>query len=159
MRVRTQSLFYEFKYKGRNDVAILLGKLFGFELQHITFFKNTGCILVPIPLHPSKQSQRGYNQSEEICKGLSESLQLPINTTALIRAETGVSQTRKNRIARWESLQSVFYLNDHSLNNKHVMLVDDVLTTGATFEVCYKEILKCFPKSVSILTLAIAPPK
>ena len=115
-------------------------------------------ILVPIPLHPSKEKRRGYNQSEEICKGLSHVLNIPIDTTSLVRKKLGDSQTRKSRLARWESLQATFAVTENDLTGKDVILVDDVLTTGATLEVCYRELLKANPKSISVLVLAITPP-
>ncbi len=153
-----QNLFYEFKYKGNKDIAVLLGELFGKELENDPFLKNGNMTLVPVPLHPSKEKWRGYNQSEEICKGLSHVLHFPIDTTLLIRNKASDSQTRKGRLARWESLQSTFAVTDDSLTGKDVILVDDVLTTGATLEVCYQELLKAKPKSISIFVLAITPP-
>lgn len=153
-----QKLFYAFKYKDNKEIAVMLGEHFGDDIKNRLLFNPYDTVLVPVPLHSSKEKIRGYNQSEEICKGLANSLQVPIDTTSLIRERKGDSQTRKSRIARWESLQSTFTLVGNVLAGKHVFLVDDVLTTGATLEVCFYEILKAKPKSISILVLAVTPP-
>ncbi len=153
-----QKLFYEFKYKGNKDIAVLLGEMFGKDFENDSIINKNNRILVPIPLHPSKEKWRGYNQSEEICKGLAHVLHFPIDTTSLIRKKASDSQTRKSRLARWESLQSTFVVAGDNLTEKDVILVDDVLTTGATLEVCYQELLKAKPNSISVFVLAITPP-
>lgn len=153
-----QKLFYEFKYKANKDIAIHLGELFGEEIKNESLLKRKNSVLIPIPLHPSKEKVRGYNQSEEISKGLSNKLNIPIDTTSLIREKKGDSQTRKSRLARWESLQKTFVVSGNDLTGKHVLLVDDVLTTGATLEICYRELLKLNPASINILVLAVTPP-
>lgn len=153
-----QKLFYAFKYKGIKNVAIFLGELFGEALKDQPFFNSENVILVPIPLHSAKAKKRGYNQSEEICNGLANVLNISIDCLSLIRERAGDSQTRKSRLARWESLQETFLITGEDLAGRDVILVDDVLTTGATLEVCYREIQKTHPKSISVLVLAITPP-
>lgn len=153
-----QKLFYEFKYKGNKDIAILLGELFGQDIKDESFLKGENIVLVPVPLHPSKEKIRGYNQSEQICEGLANILKTPVDTTSLLRKRAGDSQTRKNRLARWESLQATFEVAENDLKEKHIVLVDDILTTGATLEVCYRELLKTNPKAISVMILAVTPP-
>ena len=112
---------------------------------------------MPVPLHPSKFKKRGYNQSECIAQGLSSILNIPINTKNLIRTENTDTQTNKSRYARYENLVSAFHVQDKAdLINKHIMLIDDVMTTGATLEACSLLLQEIEGVKISICTIAYA---
>ncbi|MCG2617640.1 hypothetical protein LZZ85_25290 [Terrimonas sp. NA20] len=113
--------------------------------------------LIPLPLHPVKQKLRGYNQATLLCEGIAEKLQLPILHNAIIRHEATETQTRKNRIERWQNMEGRFHLHQPSeVRHKHVLLVDDVITTGATLEACGSELLKGENVQLSIASLGYA---
>ncbi|RYY13217.1 MAG: ComF family protein, partial [Chitinophagaceae bacterium] len=111
--------------------------------------------LVPLPLHPERQKKRGYNQAELLCRGMGESMGIPVLEQVVSRATQTKTQTHKSRESRWQNMEGKFFLKDASvLENKHVMLVDDVITTGATLEACGLELLKARGLLLSIATLA-----
>jgi ComF family protein len=113
--------------------------------------------IIPVPLHPRKQKKRGYNQSEYIARGISEVMNIPVITDALIRHVHTSSQTRKSRYNRWENVEGIFQAtHPEKLENLHLMVVDDVVTTGATLEACCAPLLKVPGVKVSIATLACA---
>jgi len=150
-----QSLIHRLKYKGRSDIGIEMGKAYGAELRKSVFARAD--VIVPVPLHPKKIKIRGYNQSEMIAKGLALSLNLPVNTSALIRSESTETQTRKSRFDRFRNMEGKFMVFDISqLEGKHIILADDVVTTGSTLEACATVILEIQGTKVSILTLAVA---
>ncbi|MDR3287252.1 MAG: ComF family protein [Prevotellaceae bacterium] len=147
-------LLHKLKYLGRDDIGVELGLWFGNELSKCTIFSDVDFI-IPVPLHPKKQKSRGYNQSEKICEGLSKAMNKSIDTKTLIRAEFTNTQTKKNRMERWHNVSNVFTTNNaEKLKNKHILLVDDVLTTGATIEACCNAILSETDCRISIVTLA-----
>ena len=151
-----QKLIHHIKYKNRKEVAKQLANWYGnqliIECKHIDNID----LIIAVPLHKDRFKQRGYNQSEWIAGGLSEALQIPTYNNILFRTSFAESQTHKNRLERWENVMSVFSVeNPELVQGKNVMLVDDVLTTGATLESCARELLKYDCKSVSILTLAV----
>lgn len=149
-------LIHLLKYKDRQDVGVYLGKLAGIDLLKAGTFSDIDCI-IPIPLHPKKERKRGYNQAECIAIGLSEVLQKPVETKGVRRTKANVTQTKKNVIQRWKNVQEIFELNDVSrIEGKHILLVDDVLTTGATMEACAKIILQADGVKISLFTLAVA---
>lgn len=152
----SQNLLHEIKYKGNKKLGEYLGYKFSLELMERGLFLDQSYLLIPVPLHPKKQKQRGYNQAEEICKGISNAFGFHIETEGLKRLKNTSSQTTKNREERWDDLESVFDIHNQELiENKNVILVDDILTTGATFESCYNALQKGKPKSISILSLAV----
>ena len=113
--------------------------------------------IVPLPLNKKKQLQRGYNQAELLAQGISDILSVPVITTAVVRTRYTSTQTKKNRIQRWMNVEHVFGLdNPKSLENKHILLVDDVITTGATMEAMGAELLKVQGLSLSLASLAYA---
>ncbi len=151
-----QKIISHLKYKGNTDVGVLLGKQVGLALKESNYFTNID-LIIPIPLHPLKEKKRGYNQSYFIAKGIEKVLHIPINTKSLIRVENTDSQTRKKRYNRWENMRNSFaVLNNKVLRNKHLLLIDDVLTTGATLEACTIKLLEIEGVKVSIATIAVA---
>jgi len=130
--------------------------MFGYELiQNIQFSEIDA--IVPVPLHPRKQRSRGYNQSKEISKGISESMNRPLISKNIIRQVHTSSQTMKGRYERWENVNGIFKVkNSTALEGKHLLLVDDVVTTGATLEACAEPLLKIPGVMVSIAALASA---
>lgn len=151
-----QELIHGLKYKQQKEIGFYLGSLFGKELKSSPFFKETD-LLVPVPLHPKKLQQRGFNQSRIIALGMLESIDTAIDDTNLKRVVFTSSQTRKSRYERWENVRDAFKVeNESEFEGKHVLLVDDVLTTGATLEACASVILSIKNTRVSVATLAYA---
>jgi ComF family protein len=152
---RIQRLMHQMKYQGQKQIGEVLGKRMGEKLERSCF--NNIDVVVPVPLHPKKMSKRGYNQSEWIARGVGASMNKPMDAKTLIRHSATNTQTRKKRYERWENVASGFGLSDpESLAGKHVLLIDDVITTGATLEACIHTIL-CSPESkVSVAALAFA---
>lgn len=137
-----QKIVHEFKYKNNPELAFYMGKLYGTELKDSDFLHNID-YLIPIPLHPKRQKKRGYNQAEEICKGISQATGIPVCTSAISRTVNNPSQTKHSRIERWENVKDIFATtNNPSLKDKNILLVDDVITTGSTIEA----LAKCFSK-------------
>ncbi len=153
---RLQHHLHQLKYMGNREVGQKMGNLFGYDLIQCPFYSNIDAI-IPVPLHPKKEKQRGFNQSIEICIGLSEAMNRPLILNNLIRKVHTDSQTRKGRFERWENVSGIFGVrNIASLNGKHLLLVDDVITTGATLEACCIPLLQIPNVKVSIATLATA---
>ena len=151
-----RKLLHYLKYQGRQEVGVALGKEFGFELKNVSEYSSIDFI-VPVPLHAKRLKQRGYNQAESIAHGLEEALGKPVITDVLVRSEYTESQTRKSRAERIQNVSKAFVLNHpEKLEYKHVLLVDDVITTGATLEICASTILEAKNTKVSIATLAYA---
>jgi ComF family protein len=150
-----QHILHELKYNGRKEVGTEMGRLFGIELKNSPF--SDADLIHPVPLHPAKQRQRGYNQSEIIARGMADILRLPVETAVIRRMEDTRSQTHKSRYERWENVGQVFRCEDPDpVRNKHVILVDDVITTGATIEAVASSILAVEGVTVSIASLAFA---
>jgi ComF family protein len=152
---KTQTLMHHLKYKNKADLGIQLGEMIGNRLMNDG--ENKIDFLVPVPLHPRKQFKRGYNQSERLAKGLSNKWGIPINDKTLIRGSNAQSQTKKGRYGRWTNVSEAFLIKDFkTLENKHVALIDDVITTGATLESCV-QLLQSKVKGirVSIICLAV----
>jgi len=153
---RLQHLLHQLKYKGNCRVGQKLGTLLGADLIQNTLYQDIDAI-IPVPLHPKKEKKRGFNQSAEIGKGLSESMCRPLIEGNLVRAINVASQTRKGRFERWENVSGIFRTKDGvGLTGKHLLLVDDVVTTGATLEACCEPLLAIPGVRVSIATLACA---
>ncbi|MEP6951397.1 MAG: phosphoribosyltransferase family protein [Ginsengibacter sp.] len=151
-----QNLIHEFKYRGNRKAGLYLGNLIGTSLLNSNRFAHIDA-LVPLPLFAQKEFKRGYNQSSILCAGINEITNSPLitrNVTRIVHTET---QTKKSRIQRWENVEKSFsVLEPGSLEGKHILLVDDVITTGATLEACGAEILKIEGTTLSIAALAIA---
>jgi len=152
----TQKLIHNLKYKGKYEVGLRLGKIYGEQLKSSENFKTVE-LIVPVPLHPRKEKIRGYNQSDAFAKGLSETLGIPWLKDGLVRREFTDTQTKKNRLERLENVRKAFQIgNKEELIGKHILIVDDVLTTGATLEACSEKILELTDTKVSLATIAIA---
>jgi ComF family protein len=131
-----QELVHELKYNGKKELGYCLGKWYGYDLKQTDFFNKVDMI-VPVPLHKKKLRKRGYNQSAWFAKGLAEALGKPFAEDALVRVVNTDTQTRKSRYSRWENVKDIFKANKpEMLAGKHVLLVDDIITTGATIEAC-----------------------
>lgn len=153
---RLQHLLHQLKYKGNREVGHKMGILFGADMIQNILYQDIEAI-IPVPLHPEREKKRGFNQSVEICKGLSESMNRPLILGNLIREVHTSSQTRKGRFERWENVSGIFRIkNGPLLAGKHLLLVDDVVTTGATLEACCGPLLEIPGVKVSIATLASA---
>ncbi|HEY1870637.1 MAG TPA: ComF family protein [Chitinophagaceae bacterium] len=151
-----QRLMHQFKYKGNKELGKQLGRLIGITLQQSDRFDDLDA-LVPLPLFAAKEKKRGYNQAYILCEGIAEVMNLNIYRDAVIRIQNTESQTKKGRIERWQNIEGKFELgNAGKIQNKHVLLVDDVVTTGATLEACGHELCKVNGASVSIATLCYA---
>src|SRR6201986_5409717 len=153
---KMQHLMHQFKYKGIQKIGDLLGNIAGEQLVKNPIL-NTVDIIIPVPLHKSRLRKRGYNQSVCFANGLSEKLNVPVDEHNLVRVRATETQTHRSRFSRFENMQEVFALKDpKALINKHVLLVDDVVTTGSTLEACGAELLKVEGLKLSIATIACA---
>jgi ComF family protein len=149
-----QKLLHQLKYKNNQPLGFYMGRIMGHWLLQSTRFNNID-VLVPLPLFAAKEKKRGYNQSTILCNGLTDVLQKPVLANAVKRLSATETQTNKTRTERWENMQSRFCVeNVQALKNKHVLLVDDVVTTGATLESCGQEILNAGAAHLSIVTFA-----
>lgn len=147
---------YDLKYHDRPDIGIMMGRMMATELQSSGFFEGID-LLVPIPLAPRRQRQRGYNQSRQIVEGMSEVLGIEVSDCAVCRTVFMGSQTELSHWERQENVKNVFSLRDaDSLKGRHVLLVDDIVTTGATVTACARELLKVDGVRVSILALGFS---
>lgn len=153
---RLQHLLHELKYRGNRAVGLKMGALLGHDLMQNIFYEDIDAV-VPVPLHPRKEKKRGFNQCVEICNGLAASMNRPVIIGNLMRDVHTDSQTQKGRFERWENVGGIFSVrNSMLLIDKHILLVDDVVTTGATLEACCEPLLKIPGVRVSIATLACA---
>jgi ComF family protein len=153
---RVQHMIHLLKYKGRKDVGVYLGRQYGLSLAKSTFF-STSDVVIPVPLHAKKLVLRGYNQSEQFAIGLGRSMKIPVDTSTLIRVKATETQTKKSRFRRWENVAEIFALdNPGKLEGKHILLVDDVITTGATLEACIRKLQAIPGVRISIAAIAAA---
>ncbi|MCL1851218.1 MAG: ComF family protein [Bacteroidetes bacterium] len=153
---QVQKILHHLKYNGGKEIGSFLGNIYGTQLIKDEKWKTTD-LIIPIPLHKKKEKKRGYNQSEWIAKGLSTGMQIPYCPNVLIRSEFTETQTKKSRFHRWENVKEVFQITDiNELSNKHILLCDDVLTTGATIEAAIQKLAAVPEIRISVLTLATA---
>lgn len=151
-----QNLMHHFKYRGMQQIGVLLGNIAGGQLVKNAIFKTVD-VIIPVPLHKKRLKQRGYNQSTCFALSLSEKLNTIIDETSLLRIKATETQTHKSRFSRFENMQEVFaVIHPEKLKNKHILLVDDVITTGSTLEACAVQLLKIEGLKLSIATIAYA---
>ncbi len=151
----TQRLLHSIKYQGNTTLAVELGCLFGQECRKQKYFSTVDYV-VPVPLHISKYRYRGFNQSALIAQGLASTLEVELDFKSVIRIIKTATQTKKNRMERWKNVDQIFKVVSKELKGKHVLLVDDVITTGATLESCGQCLLDAGVAKVSIACLALA---
>lgn len=153
---RVQHLIHQLKYKGKTEVGVAIGKIYGHDLLQSVDYRTVDMI-VPVPLHQSKELLRGYNQADLFSEGLSHAMEKPWNKHALLRVAATETQTHKTRFERWQNVGSVFKVaHPDTLAGKHILLTDDVITTGSTLEACAQIILALPETRVSIATMACA---
>lgn len=146
-------LLHQFKYKDQPQLAIYLGKQMGHAFLQSPFYQDIDA-LIPLPLFASRQRKRGYNQSAMLCRGISEVLRKPVMEQVVVRTTHTESQTRKGRVERWQNMEGRFELAaTKDIQNRHLLLVDDVITTGATLESCGRCLLEAPGVKVSVATL------
>jgi ComF family protein len=154
---RIRSLIHNLKYRGIEEIGFELGRIYGLVLKPSGFTDNID-IIIPVPLHPSKKRTRGFNQSEAIAAGLGAATGLPVDTNSVHRVLASSTQTKRSRYERWINVEGIFRVADHdSIKGRHVLLVDDVITTGSTMESCINELLKTEGVKVSVVAIAFAP--
>jgi len=150
-----QRLMHQFKYRGNRELGVQLGRMMGESLKTSNRFAIDA--LIPLPLFPAKEKKRGYNQATVLCEGMAECMQVPVLNDVIIRSQHTDTQTKKGRIERWQNMEGKFVLTKpEAINNKNVMLIDDVVTTGATLEACGIELLKGENVRLSIAALCYA---
>jgi len=150
---RYRQILHELKYTGQRHIGIEMGRLFGLELKETSFADAD--LILPIPLHSSRLRKRGYNQSELLAMGISQVLKIPVESSLMIRYVETKTQTNKIRYERWVNVKNSFKIRDPTpLCNKHILLVDDVITTGATIEACAEALLSVTGVTLSIASLA-----
>ncbi len=153
---RIRHLIHNLKYKGIREIGSELGKIYGLILFS-SGFTNDIDIIIPVPLHPRKERVRGFNQSALIAQGISEASGIPVDMVSLQRVASSSTQTRKSRYERWKNVEGTFHVTDPaSVREKHILLVDDVITTGSTMESCVTELLKQEGVRVSAVALAVS---
>ena len=151
-----QQLIHQLKYRNKPDTGIFLGRLMGQKIKKSSLFGRPDTI-IPVPLHPLKQQSRGYNQSLYLAKGIAEVTGATINTSTLFRKIHHSSQTHKKHYERWLNVENNFFIvNASALENRHILLVDDIITTGATLEACAQKLLQIKNIKISIMTAGYA---
>lgn len=152
---RVQHLVHQLKYKGRKDIGICLGEKYGQILKKSPFF-DSASLIVPVPLYKKKLMLRGYNQSEQFAAGLSRMMKIPYDGMALTRTRATETQTRKSRFLRWQNVDGLFAVTDPAkLSGNHILLVDDVITTGATIEACIQAMKEIPDTRISVASIAV----
>jgi ComF family protein len=153
---RIRKLIHALKYNGRTETGKTLGELYGNILKESGFMGDID-IIVPVPLHPARQRMRGYNQSDYIAYGLSEATGVTVKKDIIRRSDQAGSQTKRGRYERWENVKSLFFVPEpEAITGKHILVVDDVITTGSTMEACVNALHEAGEVKVSLVALAAA---
>ena len=151
----TQRILHALKYKHSPQVGVEFGRIIGRTIKSLAFVKDLD-LLIPVPLHPKKEFQRGYNQSTALANGISEMLSIPVDPDFLKKNMHTRSQTRKGRFERWDNVSQVFRMGKTKLAPSHIAIIDDVITTGATLESIIRTIQQNYPDiRISIISLAL----
>lgn len=151
-----RQILHQLKYGGQKEIGAIMGRYMASELTVSGFFEGID-VIIPVPLHKRKQRIRGYNQSEWIARGISAVTGIRIDTEVIVRRKHTDTQTRKSTFERWENVDGIFELHHaESLKGKHLLVVDDVLTTGATTVACASRLMEIEGVRISVLTLAVA---
>lgn len=149
-----QQLIHHLKYNNQQQVGIFIGNWLGDEILESRRFENIDCI-IPVPLHKKKLKSRGYNQVSTFGESLSKKLNIPFFENVLTRISSTKTQTKKMRFDRWKNVQELFFVQDNlAMENKHILLIDDVITTGSTLEACCIALNKTKNLKVSIACMA-----
>lgn len=149
-----QNLMHNLKYRNRQEVGTYLGNLYSKELVNLDVIKDID-VIIPVPLHKKRFNERGYNQVTTFCKAIEKNLSIPVLDNILVKTKNLKSVTHKSKENRLEHNKNVFSIeNQHNIEDKHILIIDDVFTTGATIEACAREILKIKNTKISILTMA-----
>lgn len=153
---RVQKILHELKYRNQPELGVLIGRLYGLELKDAGLAENFD-LIIPVPLHKNKLRRRGYNQSQKFAEGLSMSMEVDMGAGCMKRLKKTATQTRKSRLERWQNVAEIFDISDtDQVRGKRILLVDDVITTGATLEACILELLNAGAKEVSVGAIAAA---
>jgi ComF family protein len=153
---KVQNIMHQLKYNGMQQIGILLGSIAGAQLVQNEIFNNAD-IIIPVPLHKKRMRERGYNQSVCFANGLAQKMNAVVELDNLVRTVATETQIRKSRFARFENMREVFEVkHPERLANKHILLVDDTVTTGATLEACGAQLLKIDGVKLSVATIAYA---
>ncbi len=153
---KVQNLIHLLKYKNRPDIGVYIGKRYGSFLKKSPILSSVDMI-IPVPLHQSKLKLRGYNQAEVFANGLGASMNIPVDITSFIRTTATETQTKKSKLQRWENVRNKFEIkNQENIANKHILLVDDVITTGSTLEACAEILLQNPGVKISFASIAVA---
>jgi ComF family protein len=151
---RVQQILHALKYQNQPEIGKLLGRVYGNELKNSGYASEFD-LIIPVPIHSSRRRKRGYNQSDEFGKGLSEILEIPCSDVVMERKSKTETQTKKSKLQRWENVSEVFgVLKPNEIQGKKILLVDDVVTTGATLEACGKLLVDFGCKELSIVCIA-----
>jgi ComF family protein len=149
-----QNLMHNLKYRNRQEVGTYLGNLYSKELVNLDVIKDID-VIIPVPLHKKRFNERGYNQVTTFCKAIEKNLSIPVLDNILVKTKNLKSVTHKSKENRLEHNKNVFSIeNKYNIEDKHILIIDDVFTTGATIEACAREILKIKNTKISILTMA-----
>ncbi len=153
-----QHLIHHLKYKNQEQVGVFLGDLYGQLLKEDAGLKQAIDFVLPVPLHRKKQKKRGYNQVDVFAQKLAFHLAADFRNDVLVKTANTKTQTKKGRIGRWQSKQDLYILgNTENLNGKNILLVDDVITTGATMEICAQALLQIPNVTLYIASMAVVP--
>lgn len=151
-----QHLIHQLKYENKPQIGVELGKMYGSLLKDVAPYDSVDYI-IPVPLHPKKKHLRGYNQAAMIAKGLGFAMEKQWSSDYLIRTDNTETQTKKSRLDRFSNVENAFGINKkNDLKGKHLLLVDDVITTGATLEACVHTLLEIDDVKISIVAIALA---
>ncbi len=152
----SQAILFNLKYKNKPELGVYFGKAIGETLKQSHNYKHIDA-LIPVPLHHKKEFIRGYNQSEVLAVGIAEKMAVPMDKATIIRTKHSESQTKKSRFQRWDNVNEIFRISDKIMEYRHIVLVDDVITTGSTLESIIQAIRKKNPDLlISVVTLAVA---